>query len=109
MAADGVPSQDIARDLKISRPTVQLWRQRFLALRVPGFPMTGKGCSQARETTEDRNHSANDELSNSQSCSRREGRGLLVFLGVVLSVALATGALTGNDDGAADPPAHLRT
>jgi transposase len=37
MAADGVPNQDIARDLKISRPTVQLWRQRFLALRVPGL------------------------------------------------------------------------
>jgi transposase len=37
LAADGVPSQDIARDLKISRPTVQLWRQRFLALRVAGL------------------------------------------------------------------------
>src|SRR5213594_3645493 len=37
MATDGVPSQDIARVLKISRPTVQLWRQRFLALRLPGL------------------------------------------------------------------------
>jgi transposase len=37
MAAQGVPSQDIARGLKISRPTVQLWRQRFLALRLPGL------------------------------------------------------------------------
>src|SRR5208282_2130646 len=37
MAADGVPSQDIARGLRISRPTVQLWRQRFLALRLPGL------------------------------------------------------------------------
>lgn len=37
MAADGVPSQDIARGLQISRPTVQLWRQRFLALRLPGL------------------------------------------------------------------------
>src|SRR6059036_1588529 len=37
MAADGVPSQDIARGLKISRPTVQLWRQRFLALRLAGL------------------------------------------------------------------------
>ena len=37
MAADGVPSLDIARGLKISRPTVQLWRQRFLALRLPGL------------------------------------------------------------------------
>src|SRR3990170_4285645 len=37
MAADGVPSQEIARGLKISRPTVQLWRQRFLALRLAGL------------------------------------------------------------------------
>ena len=37
MAADGVFSQDIARRLNVSRPTVQLWRQRFLALRFPGF------------------------------------------------------------------------
>ena len=37
MAADGVDSQDIARALGVSRPTVQLWRQRFLALRVPGL------------------------------------------------------------------------
>ena len=37
MAADGVTSQDIARQLDISRPTVQLWRERFLALRVTGL------------------------------------------------------------------------
>lgn len=37
LAADGVSSQDIAHGLKISRPTVQLWRQRFLALRLPGL------------------------------------------------------------------------
>ena len=37
MAADGVDSQDIAKALAVSRPTVQLWRQRFLALRVPGL------------------------------------------------------------------------
>ncbi|MGH7183212.1 MAG: IS630 family transposase [Nitrospiraceae bacterium] len=37
MAADGMHSQDIARTLRISRPTVQLWRQRFLALRLPGL------------------------------------------------------------------------
>jgi len=37
LAADGMPSQDIARRLQLSRPTVQLWRQRFLALRVPGL------------------------------------------------------------------------
>lgn len=37
MAADGVTNQDIARKLEISRPTVQLWRERFLALRVVGL------------------------------------------------------------------------
>jgi len=36
-AADGKDSQDIAKVLDISRPTVQLWRQRFLALRVEGL------------------------------------------------------------------------
>src|SRR6266481_7162021 len=36
-AAEGVLSQDIARLLRISRPTVQLWRQRFLALRLSGL------------------------------------------------------------------------
>jgi transposase len=37
MAADGVLSQNIAQQLDISRPTVQLWRERFLALRVTGL------------------------------------------------------------------------
>ena len=37
MASDGVLNQDIARELEISRPTVQLWRERFLALRVAGL------------------------------------------------------------------------
>jgi len=37
MAANGMLSQDIARTLDVSRPTVQLWRQRFLALRLPGL------------------------------------------------------------------------
>jgi transposase len=37
MAAQGIPSQEIARRLRTSRPTVQLWRQRFLALRLPGL------------------------------------------------------------------------
>ena len=37
MAADGVLNQDIAAELGISRPTVQLWRERFLALRLPGL------------------------------------------------------------------------
>ena len=37
MAAEGKQNQDIARLLGISRPTVQLWRQRFLALRLAGL------------------------------------------------------------------------
>ena len=37
LAADGMLSQDIAQQLKISRPTVQLWRERFLGLRVAGL------------------------------------------------------------------------
>lgn len=37
MAADGHMNNKIAAALKISRPTVQLWRQRFLALRLPGL------------------------------------------------------------------------
>src|SRR6266511_1873009 len=37
MAAQGIPSQDIAQALGVSRPTVQLWRERFLALRLEGL------------------------------------------------------------------------
>ena len=37
MAANGLDSQDIAKSLELSRPTVQLWRQRFLALRLAGL------------------------------------------------------------------------
>src|ERR1035437_3244857 len=37
LAAQGRQSQDIAEELDISRPTVQLWRQRFLALRLAGL------------------------------------------------------------------------
>lgn len=37
LAADGMPSQDIAKQLRLSRPTVQLWRERFLALRMAGL------------------------------------------------------------------------
>ena len=37
MAADGILNKVIAQTLKISKPTVQLWRQRFLALRLPGL------------------------------------------------------------------------
>jgi transposase len=37
LAADGIESQEIARRLRLSRPTVQLWRERFLALRTEGL------------------------------------------------------------------------
>ena len=37
LMAAGVPSQDIAGRLRVSRPTVQLWRERFLALRLAGL------------------------------------------------------------------------
>ena len=37
LAADGVPNQEIAHQLGVSRPTVQLWRDRFRALRVAGL------------------------------------------------------------------------
>ena len=37
MAADGMQNQAIAAALKISRPTVQLWRDRFAALGVGGI------------------------------------------------------------------------
>ena len=36
-AAEGAQSKDIAKQLGVSRPTVQLWRERFLALRVEGL------------------------------------------------------------------------
>ena len=37
MAADGVRNREIAQGLGVSRPTVQLWRERFLALRLGGL------------------------------------------------------------------------
>jgi transposase len=37
LAADGVESKTIARRVGTSRPTVQLWRKRFLALRCAGL------------------------------------------------------------------------
>jgi len=37
LASDGVFNHDIAQRLGVSRPTVQLWRQRFLALRLQGL------------------------------------------------------------------------
>ncbi len=37
MSAKGIFNHDIASRLYISRPTVQLWRERFLSLRLPGL------------------------------------------------------------------------
>ena len=37
LAASGVENQEIARVLGVSRPTVQLWRERFLRLRLAGL------------------------------------------------------------------------
>lgn len=37
MAARGCQNKDIAASIRISRPTVQLWRERFLALRLSGL------------------------------------------------------------------------
>jgi len=37
LASKGVFNHDIAKRLDISRPTVQLWRERFLALRLSGL------------------------------------------------------------------------
>ena len=37
LAAEGVESQKIAHQVGTSRPTVQLWRERFLALRAGGL------------------------------------------------------------------------
>ena len=37
MAAAGKLNQEIAKEVGVSRPTVQLWRQRFLALRLAGL------------------------------------------------------------------------
>src|SRR5882672_8356353 len=37
LASDGMQNQDVAREAGVSCPTVHLWRQRFLALRLPGL------------------------------------------------------------------------
>jgi hypothetical protein len=37
MAADGILNQDIAKASCVSRPTVQLWRKRFLTLCLTGL------------------------------------------------------------------------
>ena len=41
MDSNGMDSQDIAKMLEVSRPTVQLWRERFLALRLSGLEKDG--------------------------------------------------------------------
>jgi transposase len=41
LAAEGVENQKIAEQLRTSRPTVQLWRERFLALRTSGLEKDG--------------------------------------------------------------------
>ncbi len=37
LASQGVYNHDIAKQLNISRPTVQLWKERFLSLRLTGL------------------------------------------------------------------------
>jgi len=37
LATEGVESRNIAGKGRVSRPTVQLWRERFLALRTSGL------------------------------------------------------------------------
>jgi transposase len=37
LASQGIYNHEIAKRLNVSRPTVQLWRERFLALRLPGL------------------------------------------------------------------------
>lgn len=37
LAAKGMRNEDVAREVGVSRPTVHLWRQRFLTLRLPGL------------------------------------------------------------------------
>jgi transposase len=48
MASRGATNQRIATELEVSRPTVQLWRDRFLALRLEGLekdaPRPGRKC-----------------------------------------------------------------
>ena len=64
MAANGASSQAIARDLRVSRPTVQLWRQRFLALRLTGLekdappPRTNRQNRATQDPSRGRSHAA---------------------------------------------------
>ena len=53
LAAAGVESQEIARVVGVSRPTVQLWRARFLALRLEGLVKDAPRPGRMPEITED--------------------------------------------------------
>lgn len=37
LASEGITNKDIAKNLKLTRPTVQLWRERFLSLGIRGL------------------------------------------------------------------------
>jgi transposase len=54
LAAAGVESQAIAGVVGVSRPTVQLWRERFLALRLDGLVKDAPRPGRIPEITEDR-------------------------------------------------------
>ena len=56
LAAAGMDSQDIAATLGVSRPTVQLWRQRFLALRVGGLEKDAPRPGRLAQITEQQVH-----------------------------------------------------
>ncbi|MEI7903367.1 MAG: IS630 family transposase [bacterium] len=56
LTAAGIQSQQIAREVGVSRPTVQLWQDRFLALRLMGLekdaPRPGRLPAIPQETVE---------------------------------------------------------
>jgi transposase len=54
LAAAGVESQEIAAVVGVSRPTVQLWRERFLALRLDGLVKDAPRPGRIPEITEAR-------------------------------------------------------
>jgi transposase len=54
LAAAGAESQEIAHIVGVSRPTVQLWRERFLALRLEGLAKDAPRPGRLPEITDDR-------------------------------------------------------
>ena len=56
MAAQGKQNQEIAKELGVSRPTVQLWRQRFLALRLAGLEKDAPRPGRIRRISEKKVH-----------------------------------------------------